>query len=316
MKWIKQGKIFEPSGNFGWMNTHAQIPTVLVLKDRLRVYFATRPRRDTGLTTFIDLDKRDPQKILYIHDTPVLNLGKDGTFDNHGIFPSYVRFFDGKVYLYYVGWYRGTSVPYHNAVGLAISDNDGRTFNKLYDGPILDRSAKEPYSTGAVYILQEDDRYHMFYNAVFDWVMIHGKYEPLYHIKHALSKNAIEWTKTDRICVKERYYKEAVARPSIICIEGTYHMWFCYRGSDDFRDGVDSYRIGYAWSKNLFDWHREDHLAGIDVSETGWDSTMIAYPCIVEVDGQYLMFYNGNGFGAAGFGYAVASCLDNSYERR
>jgi hypothetical protein len=32
---------------------------------------------------------------------------------------------------------------------------------------------------------------------------------------------------------------------------------------------------------------------------------MVAYPAVVEAGGRTLMFYNGNGFGAGGFGYAV-----------
>jgi hypothetical protein len=51
-------------------------------------------------------------------------------------------------------------------------------------------------------------------------------------------------------------------------------------------------------------WDRRDDEAGITVSAEGWDSTMIAYPCVLEVDGRRLMFYNGNGFGAEGFGWA------------
>ena len=31
---------------------------------------------------------------------------------------------------------------------------------------------------------------------------------------------------------------------------------------------------------------------------------MICYPHIVKVNNKYLMFYNGNGFGKSGFGYA------------
>lgn len=311
MKWIKQGKIFEPTGNFGWMNSHAQAPTVLVLEDRLRVYFSTRLKNDLGLTTFMDLDKTDPQKILYIHHEPILELGKPGSFDNHGVFPSHVQLIDEKVYLYYLGWYRGTSVPYHNAIGLAVSDDVGRTFRKLFDGPILDRTAREPYSTMSLYVFKKENLYYMFYTVVYDWILVNGKYEPAYHIRLATSKGGIEWTKADRICIKEKYYKECVARPSIFYKDGIYHMWLCYRGSDDFRDGKDSYRIGYAWSENLLDWIREDHLAGIDISQTGWDSTMITYPCVVQVNGQYMMFYNGNGFGASGFGYAIASWEDN-----
>ena len=29
MKWSKKGIIFAPSGEFGWMNTHAQVPVAL-----------------------------------------------------------------------------------------------------------------------------------------------------------------------------------------------------------------------------------------------------------------------------------------------
>jgi hypothetical protein len=82
-------------------------------------------------------------------------------------------------------------------------------------------------------------------------------------------------------------------------------MWFCYRGSHNFRDGEDAYRIGYAQSKDLQHWRREDDTVGIDISETGWDSKMIAYPAVVTVKGRTLMFYNGNGFGVDGFGYAI-----------
>src|ERR1700686_630765 len=264
MEWVKQGRVFEPQGRFGWMNTHAQIPTVLVMDDRLRVYFATRPRNDLTLTTFLDLDKNNPKEILYVHDKPVLEPGRRGMFDNHGVMPNYVTLIDGAVLLYYVGWYRGSTIPYHNAVGLAVSEDGGRTFNKLFDGPILDRTPKGPYSMGSIHIVETDSLYHMFYTYVFDWVMIKSKLEPIYHIRHANSKDGIEWTKTNRICIKEQHAHEAVARPSIIRKDGKYHMWFCFRGSEDFRGGKDSYRIGYAWSNDLLDWNREDQRAGID----------------------------------------------------
>jgi hypothetical protein len=81
-------------------------------------------------------------------------------------------------------------------------------------------------------------------------------------------------------------------------------MWFCYRGTQDFRDGRDSYRIGYAWSHDLINWTRNDDGAGIELSSGGWDSRMIAYPCVVRVGEKILMFYAGNGFGRDGFGYA------------
>ena len=82
-------------------------------------------------------------------------------------------------------------------------------------------------------------------------------------------------------------------------------MWFSYRGSQGFRDGAESYRIGLAYSNDLINWKREDKLSGIDVSKNGWDSMMVAYPSIIKINGQYIMFYNGNSFGKEGFGYAI-----------
>jgi hypothetical protein len=82
-------------------------------------------------------------------------------------------------------------------------------------------------------------------------------------------------------------------------------MWYCYRGSIGFRAAGETYRIGYASSKDLQTWERSDSNAGISVSEAGWDSQMVCYPEVVQVDGRVLLFYNGNGFGEGGFGYAV-----------
>lgn len=82
-------------------------------------------------------------------------------------------------------------------------------------------------------------------------------------------------------------------------------MWFSYRQGVDFRNPARGYGIGYAHSNDLKTWHRRDDLAGISKSTTGWDSEMISYPSILEVNDRYLMFYCGNQMGREGFGVAV-----------
>ena len=62
--------------------------------------------------------------------------------------------------------------------------------------------------------------------------------------------------------------------------------------------------MGYAESYDLVNWIRDDSKAGIEASNEGWDSEMVCYPHVVEVEGKYFMFYCGNGFGQGGFGYA------------
>ena len=83
-------------------------------------------------------------------------------------------------------------------------------------------------------------------------------------------------------------------------------MYFCYRDAFGFRhDRSRSYRIGYACSFDLVNWKRNDNLAGIDVSDHGWDSEMICYPHVFECNNNVYMLYNGNDFGKYGFGLAV-----------
>ena len=67
-QWIKQGVLFEPRGQNGWMNTHAQVPTVLprASEGLVRVYFSTRPKPDLSLTTYVDLDASDLRREGYL----------------------------------------------------------------------------------------------------------------------------------------------------------------------------------------------------------------------------------------------------------
>lgn len=304
MKWIKRAKIFQAAGQSEWMNSHAQIPTVLVKEDRLRIYFATRPKRNLSLTTFLDVDIDDPMRILYIHDKPILDLGRPGMFDEHGIMPSYVCENEGQVWLYYGGWSRREDIPYSNWTGLAISHDGGITFEKYSPGPIFDRTPTEVYSATGGSILKENDTWHMWYAAGVDWIEVQGKLEEYYVIKHAFSQDGIHWIRDDRKLLSSHRDYEPTHRPTVFFHQGRYHMHFCYRGITDFRDGTNSYRMGYAYSDDLQEWTRNDHLAGIAPSDDGWDSKMIAYPYVVKVKNKFLLFYNGNGFGQSGFGFA------------
>jgi len=86
MKWIKKGLIFRVDGDKSWRQTHAQLPTVdIIAQNTLRIYFSTRNSDSVSFTTYIDVMADNPPKIYYIHDKPILNLGKLGCFDESGI---------------------------------------------------------------------------------------------------------------------------------------------------------------------------------------------------------------------------------------
>ncbi len=304
MVWIKQGNIFDPR-DYDWAGTHAQVPTVLVKKDLLRIFYADRNEKGKSYTTYIDVDKKDPKKIIYFHKKPILPLGKPGTFDDEGVMTAFVIENGDKVFLYYTGWNVRGTVPYHNATGLAVSHDGGATFEKMFEGPLLDRTPYEPYLAVTPWVLKEKDIWHIWYISGTKWELVGQKYEPVYVIKYADSKDGIHWNRSNIVCVPQKNDLEALSHPSIIKDGDTYRMWYSYRDSHDYRDGKGSYTMGYAESKDAKHFTRIDEKAGIGLSKEGWDSTMLCYPYVVNVDGTLYMFYNGNSFGQTGFGYAI-----------
>lgn len=307
MKWMKKGLIFKPDNNFEWMVHHACVPIADKVNDEvLRIYFGPRDKYNRTVTTFIEVEADDPSNVLYVHDKPVLSLGKLGCFDDSGAMPSCIVNYKNKKYLYYIGWNIGVTVSYRNSIGLAVSDDGGLTFNRAYEGPVVDRTHLEPYFTASPYVIIDNGIWRMWYASCTGWIIHNNRTEPLYQIKYAQSQDGVHWIRENVTCVDYKFDKEANARPCVIKEDGIYKMWYCYRGSFDYRTNKDqSYRIGYAESTDGIKWIRKDEEAGIDRSEDGWDSQMIEYPYVYEHKSKKYMLYNGNGFGKSGFGYAI-----------
>ena len=310
-KWKKLGLVFNPTNykNNNWLNEFAQAPSVLEYDDFIRVYFSCRPKANeqgqyVSYSSYVDLNKNN-FSVLKVGENPILELGKLGTFDEFGTYPSSVIKINDKYMVFYGGWTRCESVPFNVAIGCGISD-DGKIFEKLGNGPILSYSLDEPFILSGPKIRKFGDTYYLFYIAGRRWVMVNGKPEPVYKIRMATSKDALNWEKHNKDLIEDLLnVNEAQASPDVIFANGKYHMFFCYREASDFRKNKDrSYRIGYAYSSDLFSWIRDDSKVGIEISEEGWDSEMIAYPHVVKLNGKYYMFYLGNEVGKYGFGIA------------
>ena len=98
---------------------------------------------------------------------------------------------------------------------------------------------------------------------------------------------------------------ECQALPTVVEHNGIYHMVFCFRHASDFRKNPKrGYKLGYAYSKDLKNWIRDDAKLNFNLPFEGWDSEMMCYPHLFKVDNQIFLLYNGNNFGRYGFGAA------------
>jgi hypothetical protein len=298
MKWRKLGRVFCAEGQRSWLHTHAAVPIAEAIEGSLyRIYFSSRDAANRSHTGFVVIDLQRPQTLLELSESPVLSPGDPGLFDDSGTMATWLTRVGNRRYLYYIGWNLGVTVPFRNALGLAVSDGDA-PFARYAAGPIIDRSLHEPHFCASCCVIKDDACWRIWYLSCTGWDLRQGKPEHRYHIKYAESDDGIHWRRDGHVAIDYANENEtAISRPSVLRDADGWKMWYSHRGT--------RYRIGYAESDDGKHWIRQDHRAGIDVSPSGWDADMIEYPYVFDHLGQRYMLYNGNDYGCSGFGLAV-----------
>ena len=303
LTWTKCGCIFPPATTDGvpnWIGGFGALPFAVPTEDgTCRVFFSGRDQENRSQVGACTLDVAALRVVDgSITPEPLVRSGPAGTFDESGCTMSCVVRHHGAWYLYYSGWTLGRTVPFQFAIGLAISEDEGRTFRKTSLAPVMGRHEVDPFLCASPSILKDNGLWRMWYVSATGWEKRTEGWRHYYLIKYAESRDGMTWRRDGRIAIHFSSSAEyAIGRPHVIKDGSLYRMWYCSRG--------DRYRIGYAESGDGLVWERHDDRAGIDPSSEGWDSGMQAYPMVFRHEGRWLMLYNGNGYGATGFGCAT-----------
>jgi hypothetical protein len=128
---------------------------------------------------------------------------------------------------------------------------------------------------------------------------VKGEPYPRYVVRSAESSDGVHWSDGGHVCINLEADEFGIGRPWVIRDVDRNRMWYSIRSHSR------PYRIGYAESADGLSWKRLDDSVGITASESGWDSEMICYAAMIDVNEKRLTFYNGNRHGATGFGVAV-----------
>ena len=301
MKWRKLGIVYAPDGKEAWAQTHAMLPTPIILKSGiLRIYCAMRDAKGVGRTGYVDLNPDNPLEVLGVSQRPVLDVGVPGTFDENGTIASCVIYVGDTLYMYYAGFELGAQIRYRILTGLATSTDGGTTFVKHAHTPVLERSPCELFFRCSSYVHWTGDRMRMWYIGGSEWTEINGKAMPVYDLKYLESKDGKVWGDTGLTSLSLQDDEHGFGRPCIIQrSENDYQLFFSIR-----KRSLGMYRLGYAESKNGLDWVRKDDQLGLDVSPSGFDSEAIMYAAPITIGDKTYLFYNGNDFGRDGFAVA------------
>jgi hypothetical protein len=299
MRWEKRGRIYVPPGNGGWDHWYAFPPIPYLRPDGvLRIYLSFCDPNIVGRLGYVDVDPRDPAEIAAVAQQPLLDIGEPGAFDENGILPLSIVPVADRLLLYFVGYQLGMNVRYYQFTGLAESTDGGETFQRISRAPILDRSDAELLNRTSTFVMREGGVFRMWYVAGSEWTRVGGKSLPIYDLRYLESADGVHWPDAGHVCIELAGDEHAFGRPWVVHTADGYRMFY------SIRTRTHGYRVGYAESADGIEWTRMDAKAGIDVSESGWDSEMIAYTSVFHYEGVTTLFFNGNGLGRTGFGHA------------
>jgi hypothetical protein len=306
LSWVRRGRLFPAKEQAlpAWVGGYGSLPFALPPTDgerQVRVFFSGRDASNRSHIGACSLDLDSLSVVAgSLTSEPLLSPGPLGSFDDSGCSVSCVVPWDGRLLLYYSGWTLGRTVPFHLAIGLAVSEDGGHTFQKVSAAPLLGRDPVDPFLCASPSILVESGVWRMWYLSAVRWERTTGG-EPrhYYLVKYAESEDGLAWRRDGRVCIDFASPDEyAIGRPHVLREGDGYRMWYCSRGA--------AYRLGQADSRDGLSWKRRDSELSLSPPAAGWDEAMQAYPTVFRDRRRLVMLYNGNGYGASGFGCATA----------
>jgi predicted GH43/DUF377 family glycosyl hydrolase len=295
-RWKKLGLVVRPQADRWWWRSHAMTPTLMQLESsKIRLYFSGRNDANQSHVGWATIDLARPDKVIDSSVEPVLKPGALGCFDDNGVTPSSIVRSGNELLLYYIGWNPGSTVRVHLFGGLAISRDNGATFERWSRAPILERVPVNPFLNTAPFVMREGNRWRMYYVAGTAW---RHKDLPRYNIQIAESDDGKHWRRDGKVAIDfQSDHENALARPFVLKEDGVYKMWFAHKG--------EVYRMGYAESVDGLSWVRDDSFGALEPTAGTFDGEMIEYFAVAVHEGRKIVFYNGNNYGQDGIGVAV-----------
>lgn len=301
-RWSRLGHKFAAPGT-GLLQSHAMLPTPLILEDRVRVFFSSCDTDMRGRIFSVDLEPAPPYRVITTNIKPALDLGAAGCFDQDGVNPTQVFMHRGVLTMLYVGWQRvDATTPYRLFTGMAVSD-DGLFFRRVSEQPFLGPTREDTLFRTGAFMRPHGDGWMVIYIGGGEFVDgANGKKLPNYSLKMMTSSDGADWAGPETILLKPDRERSEIGfgRPALFSTADAGELLFI-----SVRTPLGYEQLAGPFAANAID--RNQLTAILPPHDRGpWENEMTCFgtPCLV--GGSELLFYNGNGFGRSGFGVAIS----------
>lgn len=263
-----------------------------------KMYYAGRGGAGIG---FAEGRLDDPLSWVEHPASPVFKPRKDNWEGNQINQPRVVKVTDTHWRMYYTGWGLKNAPATGWAMGLAESHDSGVSWTRVMDDPFMQRGdIDSPDGGGACVpmVLRVGDLWYMWYTA---GLVLPNRQS--IHLCLATSSNGVDWVKhpgnpvlTDDFT--QGPLRNVISRCFVRHEHGVFQMWYSHAKPD--------YRIRYAESLDGIHWELSPLQLALDASPApAWDDKMVEYPEVDIVDGQWRLWFCGNGFGSVGFAEGI-----------
>jgi len=299
--WKKLGQLYAPNKRYQHpkLISHAANPLPIhMFGDVYRIFFSGRDKMNKSSVGAVDIDIEN-RKIINEYYQPFFQHGPEKSFYSDGVSIGNCYECNGVHYILFMGWQNPKNKHWRGDIGRLILKPDF-TLELDDDDPFMGPDSTDPVSLSYPWVhKRQNGIFDMWYGSTHTWDT--GRGEMLHAIHHASSSDGINWKRNGLAVPYQIGIAQAFSRPTVaLAKNGAFNMWFSFRSGSG-----EKYRIGLATSYDGKNWKLRLKDVGINVSEYGWDSEMIAYPYVFDHKDKRYMLYNGNNYGESGFGLAI-----------
>lgn len=213
--WQGAGRILSPDPKTWEGNYIAANGAAIAWRNEILYFY------QAGLPPRIAISRSDDMKTWHKQDTPVIDFGPRGAWDERAAADPYAFESGGRLYLYYLGEDRAR----RQQLGVAVS-YDGVRWKKLRSSPILELGAENSFDEnglGEPAVWQAHGSYWMLYTG--------RARNEVRRLGLARSSDGVQWQRTGLVIAGEEPWNgKVVCDPTVMVEQSRVRVW--YGGGD------------------------------------------------------------------------------------